>query len=184
MADNGWVRVASLEDVPPGTLKAVRHERVYYAVVNLGGNVYAVDNECPHRGGPLGGGLLVGEEVACPWHGFRFDPRTGKATMPSEHEPVACIATRVVDGSIELDLSGVKADDNPAEPEIGETYPIEIVSEFESQWTGQLGIGQIGEYDVQVPKGKTGEKYRVRVMALGKNQWTGKKEATVEVIPA
>jgi len=180
--ETGWTKVAELSEVPPGTLKAVHVNRDYYAVVNLDGSVYALENECPHRGGPLAGGALINGEVACPWHGFRFDPRSGKATMPVEHEPVARVPLRVIDGAIELDLSSRNGSEAPLDPEVGQVYEVAIESEFESQWTGALGIGHIGEYDVSVPRAKPGETRQVLVTALGKNQWTGKKEATVEVV--
>jgi nitrite reductase/ring-hydroxylating ferredoxin subunit len=48
------------------------------AVFNVGGEFYAIDNSCPHRGGPLGEGELEDCIVTCPWHEFRFDVRTGK----------------------------------------------------------------------------------------------------------
>ncbi len=41
------------------------------------GKVFAVANECPHRGGPLADGMLVGEQVVCPMHAFRYDATTG-----------------------------------------------------------------------------------------------------------
>jgi nitrite reductase/ring-hydroxylating ferredoxin subunit len=98
----GWVRVAALDDVPPGSLKAVRADKQHYALANIGGNLYALLNECPHRGGPLAGGRLIGTDIACGWHGFRFDARTGEATMPTDHDPAAGVAVRIVDGHIEL----------------------------------------------------------------------------------
>ncbi len=99
---NGWIRVAAVEDVPPGTLKAVRAGKQYYALANLEGQLFALLNDCPHRGGPLAGGRLMGSEIACAWHGFRFDVRSGQAIMPTDHDPVATIPVRVVDGAIEL----------------------------------------------------------------------------------
>jgi nitrite reductase (NADH) small subunit len=41
------------------------------------GKVFAVANECPHRGGPLADGMLVGEQVVCPMHAFRYEAKTG-----------------------------------------------------------------------------------------------------------
>ena len=43
----------------------------------VSGTVYAVDNACPHRGGPLGEGELQGRVLTCPWHGWRWDVTTG-----------------------------------------------------------------------------------------------------------
>ena len=47
------------------------------AVFKQNGQFFAIDNTCPHMGGPLGEGLLEGEEITCPWHGWQFSIRTG-----------------------------------------------------------------------------------------------------------
>jgi nitrite reductase (NADH) small subunit len=41
------------------------------------GRVFAVEGECPHKGGPLADGMLIGEQVVCPLHAFRFDGTSG-----------------------------------------------------------------------------------------------------------
>ena len=46
------------------------------------GDLVAHDLVCPHFGGPLGGRPLEDGAVVCPWHGYRFDPRTGKGLAP------------------------------------------------------------------------------------------------------
>jgi nitrite reductase (NADH) small subunit len=73
----GFVRVAAAADVPPGTGMVVRADVKTLAVFNVDGQYYAVDNTCPHRGGPLGEGDLDGAVVACPWHGWAWDVTTG-----------------------------------------------------------------------------------------------------------
>lgn len=50
------------------------------ALTNLRGEFGAIDNRCPHQGGPLGQGTVENGKVRCPWHGFDFDPFTGQAT--------------------------------------------------------------------------------------------------------
>ena len=57
----------------PGDLGEVRHETDPFNTV------------CPHRGGPLANGRLDGHVVACPWHGWTFDVRTGRPDHPGEH---------------------------------------------------------------------------------------------------
>lgn len=49
------------------------------AVFNIDGEYVAIDNTCPHRGGSLGRGVLTGDIVTCPWHGWEIDCRTGEA---------------------------------------------------------------------------------------------------------
>jgi nitrite reductase/ring-hydroxylating ferredoxin subunit len=58
----------------------VNGEKVCLA--NVEGNYYALGNVCTPLGGPLAQGKLEGYEVLCPWHGSRFDIRTGKVARP------------------------------------------------------------------------------------------------------
>jgi nitrite reductase/ring-hydroxylating ferredoxin subunit len=56
------------------------------AVFNVDGTFYAIDNECPHSGGPLGEGSLKGAMVSCPWHLWRYDVTSGAClTNPFGH---------------------------------------------------------------------------------------------------
>ena len=48
-------------------------------ITKVDGHCYALDNVCPHQGGPLGQGYVDGGKLVCPWHGMQFDPRTGKS---------------------------------------------------------------------------------------------------------
>jgi nitrite reductase/ring-hydroxylating ferredoxin subunit len=100
-----WVCVARAGEIPPGTVKAVWVRDRAVAVVNREGSLYALGGTCPHREGPLGEGRLVGDELACPWHGFRYDPRTGRATMPADHPGVPTVPVRVVGDEIQVALS-------------------------------------------------------------------------------
>ena len=71
------VRLASRSDLPIGAAKIVAARGKVIALFNVGGTVHAVENTCPHRGGPLGEGVLNGTVVTCPWHGWEFDVCTG-----------------------------------------------------------------------------------------------------------
>lgn len=72
-----FVRAARTADVPPGTGKTVEVGDKVVALFNCGGCYYAIDDTCPHQGGPLGEGELQGTVVTCPWHEWRYDVRTG-----------------------------------------------------------------------------------------------------------
>ena len=63
-------------------------------LANVGGELSALDNVCPHRQGPLGQGWVEGEAVVCPWHSWAFNARTGVAEYP-EGERVGSFAVRV-----------------------------------------------------------------------------------------
>jgi nitrite reductase/ring-hydroxylating ferredoxin subunit len=77
----GFVKMATLDELPPGSAKEVEHEGRIYALFNVGGVISAIDGVCPHQGGPLAEGRLEGTSVTCPWHGWRFDVRTGKTAL-------------------------------------------------------------------------------------------------------
>ena len=74
------VKVASAADIPPGSGRI--------AVFNVGGRYHAIDDTCPHRGGPLSEGTLEGETVTCPWHGSKFTVTTGAVLSPPAREGV------------------------------------------------------------------------------------------------
>lgn len=72
-----WTNLVAVEDCPPGAaLECVVAGQVV-ALFNVGGTFYALDGVCPHQGGPLGQGCLVGCVVTCPWHGWQFDVTSG-----------------------------------------------------------------------------------------------------------
>jgi len=104
-ATQEWVSVARLDEIPPGAVKAVWLGDEAVALVNRDGALHAVGGTCPHRLGPLAEGRLVGDDLACPWHGFRFDPVTGRATMPRAHLGVPTFAVRVVGEEIQIAVS-------------------------------------------------------------------------------
>ena len=82
------VKVASTAEIPPGSGKLVEVEGKRIAVFNVGGRYHAIDNTCPHRGGPLSEGTLEGETVTCPWHGSKFTVTSGAVLSPPAREGV------------------------------------------------------------------------------------------------
>ena len=84
-----WYRVADTSEVPHGRVKTVTAGTHSMALTNIDGEFTAMDNRCPHQGGPLGeGSIEIGDDgqcwLRCPWHGWDFDPKTGLA--PGGHE--------------------------------------------------------------------------------------------------
>jgi nitrite reductase/ring-hydroxylating ferredoxin subunit len=77
-----YVKVAKGEDIQPSSMKAVEVNGEKICLANVEGKYYAIGNICTHLGGPLAQGKLEGYEVQCPWHGSRFDIRTGKVARP------------------------------------------------------------------------------------------------------
>jgi ferredoxin-nitrite reductase len=64
-------------DIPEGQAKLFRVSQEEIAVFKCRGELYAIENACPHEGGQLSQGRIEGNEVVCPLHGYRFDIKTG-----------------------------------------------------------------------------------------------------------
>ena len=84
-----WYRVADVDELPEGRVKTVTAGTHSMALTHIDGDYTAMDNRCPHQGGPLGEGSIERGEggecwLRCPWHGWDFDPRTGMP--PGGHE--------------------------------------------------------------------------------------------------
>ena len=75
-------RVAVLSDIPPGRMYYVEVDGLPIALANVAGTIYAFGDSCRHQGGPLSSGVLIDGTVTCPWHGWTYDIRTGKAIVP------------------------------------------------------------------------------------------------------
>ncbi|MFO0908785.1 MAG: non-heme iron oxygenase ferredoxin subunit [Isosphaeraceae bacterium] len=85
----GFVKMATVDEIPPGKSKEVEHEGRIYALFNVNGEICAIDGVCPHQGGPLAEGVLDGCVVTCPWHGWPFDVKSGKTPLgPRVMQPV------------------------------------------------------------------------------------------------
>jgi glycine betaine catabolism B len=82
-----FVIVAETKDIPPLHMKEIQVDGENICVVNVEGKYYAIGSICTHEGGPLADGTLEGYEVECPWHGSKFDVRTGEVINPPASEP-------------------------------------------------------------------------------------------------
>ena len=79
-----FVKVASTIDLNPGENKVVSVNGTEVALFNVDGEFFATSNVCLHRGGPLGEGFLESDVVTCPWHGWRYNVKTGEnVTIPT-----------------------------------------------------------------------------------------------------
>jgi len=87
---NDYISVAHVCDIPPGTGRTVEVNGIWIAVFNVGGTFYAIDNACPHAGGPLGEGKLCGTVVECPWHGWKFNIASGQRVGNPDFEVPSC----------------------------------------------------------------------------------------------
>ena len=73
-----------MENIPPREGRAVTVGGREIAIFNLEDRYLTIENQCPHKGGPLCDGIVSGTTVVCPLHGWRFDLETGMAVRASE----------------------------------------------------------------------------------------------------
>lgn len=69
--------VAKLNEIPNLGKKQVAVNGVEIVLVNLKGQIYAVENECPHQGAPMNGAVVKDTYISCPRHGYRFELKDG-----------------------------------------------------------------------------------------------------------
>jgi nitrite reductase/ring-hydroxylating ferredoxin subunit len=74
------------------------------AIFNIGGNFYAISNICAHQGGPLSEGILEGNVVTCPWHGWKYDVLNGRS-LHSGGDSVKSYKIRVISNKLYVDLT-------------------------------------------------------------------------------
>jgi nitrite reductase [NAD(P)H] small subunit len=84
MNDVRWIRIAARDSVPPreGRTALVGDHEI--ALFNLGDRFVAVDNRCPHRGGPLADGIVAGNAVVCPLHAWKVCLDDGGVRRPAD----------------------------------------------------------------------------------------------------
>jgi nitrite reductase (NADH) small subunit len=114
-----WTAVCKVEDIPVlGSRRVARTHGLDVAVFrNDAGEVFALLDRCPHKGGPLSQGIVFGTSVACPLHNWTIGLCTGQAAAPDE----GCtpkFAVRVEDGQVSLKT------DELASHAIDQTRPI------------------------------------------------------------
>ncbi len=90
-----FVRVATTNDIPQGTLKAfvVGHQK--FVIAHTTDGFFAVVDECTHDSAPISSGQVRGAEIICPRHGARFDIKTGAVTAPPAIVPIDILTVKV-----------------------------------------------------------------------------------------
>ncbi|MGH9371210.1 MAG: nitrite reductase small subunit NirD [Vicinamibacterales bacterium] len=116
MNESRWIRVTTRESIPPREGRAIRLADRELAIFNLGDRFLAVENRCPHQGGPLSDGIVTGSAVVCPLHAWKVSLETGEVARPSSG--AACVrtfATRVDGDTLLVLLPAGAATDGGAE---------------------------------------------------------------------
>ena len=98
------VRICAKGELPrPGEAREFSAGRRTLCIANIDGVIRALDNECPHRGGPLAEGkLLDGDCVECPWHGSQFSMADGSVAQGPATVSAHVFETRIRDGNVEV----------------------------------------------------------------------------------
>lgn len=82
---SNWKQVALLEDIPPLGTRVVKSAQGDIALFRTAeGEVFALLDKCPHKGGHLSQGIVFGKKVACPMHGWHIQLEDGNAVAPDE----------------------------------------------------------------------------------------------------
>lgn len=95
-----FVKVAKTEDIQVSQMMAVEVNDERICLANVNGKYYAIGNVCTHMGGPLAEGKLEDYIVQCPWHGSRFDIRSGKVVRPPAMKPESIYEVKVENNDI------------------------------------------------------------------------------------
>lgn len=102
-----FIDIGSLEDIPVRAARLIKTHHGCIAVFRTASNkVYALDDKCPHKGGPLSNGIQHDESITCPLHNWVFDLNTGQAKGADEGA-VKTYDIQVVDGRILIDRTAV-----------------------------------------------------------------------------
>ena len=84
-----FVRICGKADLPAtGEAREITVGDRMVCVANENGDISAMDNVCPHRGGPLGQGMIDGGKIVCPWHAWAYDLKTGVTHPLASKVPV------------------------------------------------------------------------------------------------
>jgi nitrite reductase (NADH) small subunit len=97
--------VCRRSDIPPGRGWPVRAGELRIAVFNTAAGLRAVENRCLHIGNPIDDGPVSGEVVTCPWHGWRYDLRTGQhLTVFGRRPGLRSFPVRLVGDEVQVEV--------------------------------------------------------------------------------
>lgn len=100
-----WIDIGALTDIPPRGARVVKTPLGCVAVFRTHADeVFALDNACPHKGGPLAEGIVHGNKVTCPLHNWVFSLETGMA-QGEDNGQVATYPARIDGGRVFLEAS-------------------------------------------------------------------------------
>ena len=129
-----WYKAAELDELGEGRVKSVAAGHLGVCLTRHEGCYSALNDKCPHQGGPLGEGSIENGWLRCPWHGWDFHPRTGQS--PDGHD----------DGldtyAVEVRADGVYVGVEPEDPH--ERDASDVIAETLSNWGVRWTFGMVG----------------------------------------
>ncbi len=129
-----WYRVAAPRELPEGRVMSVTVGRRVLALTHFEGKYGALDNRCPHQGGPLGEGSIERGWLRCPWHGYDYNPTTGAPPEGFEDSSTS-YPTEVREDGVYVKL--------PPEPERVRTVS-DVMVETMTNWGVTAVFGMVG----------------------------------------
>jgi nitrite reductase (NADH) small subunit len=118
VGSEGWIEVCTVDEVPQDGARVIERGRgvASVAIFRCGdGAVFAVEDRCPHRDGPLSQGIVYGHRVACPLHNWSVELETGQAVAPDQGA-TRTYPLRVARGRIWLQAAALAAQDAALAP--------------------------------------------------------------------
>lgn len=100
-----WVSIGTPIEIANNECKIVEISYKNIAVFNLDGTFCAIEDNCPHQHMPIADGLVENGTITCPFHGAKFDLRTGQLLAPPACENLTTYPTRVVDGEVQIEIT-------------------------------------------------------------------------------
>ncbi|MUZ71524.1 nitrite reductase small subunit NirD [Agrobacterium vitis] len=105
--DQNWTSIGHIDDIPLRGARCVKTHQGKIAVFRTAENeVFAIEDHCPHKGGPLSQGIVHGKAVTCPLHNWVISLESGKA-LGADEGAVRTIAVRNVDGALSISMESL-----------------------------------------------------------------------------
>lgn len=105
--NGNWIAIGTIDDIPLRGARCVKTSQGKIGVFRTADNeVFAIEDHCPHKGGPLTQGIVHGKAVTCPLHNWVISLETGRALGADEGE-VKTIPVRNIDGHLSIMLESM-----------------------------------------------------------------------------
>jgi 3-phenylpropionate/trans-cinnamate dioxygenase ferredoxin subunit len=140
------VVIGRVDEMPPGTKRHIEVVGRGIAVFNVAGRFFALRDTCPHRGGPLSAGTIVGsitstmpgyyeydpvrKFIKCPWHGWEYDLETGQSSFDPANRRVRAYPVAIKAGAALLAEPAPPAGDRQPGPYVVEKVDIRVAGDY------------------------------------------------------